>query len=145
FGPCNHSDNPTFRDIASSALTRRAAIGAGTGALAIALAGTLGACSGGPSGSRAAAPDEGSASGDQDPAPNGTALAVAAIAPADAETDEFTVAEGFTWAPVTRWGDPLFDAAPEFDWNAQSAEAQERQFGYNNDYTEIQEIPDSDG
>src|SRR5699024_12377885 len=60
FGPCNHSDNPTFRDIASSALTRRAAIGGGTGALAIALAGTLGACSGGPSGSGTAATDEGS-------------------------------------------------------------------------------------
>src|SRR5699024_9990045 len=50
FGPCNHSDNPTFRDIASSALTRRAALGGGTGALAIALAGALGACRGGPAG-----------------------------------------------------------------------------------------------
>src|SRR5699024_8384369 len=83
FGPCNHGDNPTCRDIASSPLTRRAAIGGGTGALAIALAGTLGACSGGPSGSGTAATDEGSSTGDEDPAPNGTALAFAAIAPVD--------------------------------------------------------------
>src|SRR5699024_3091930 len=76
FGPCNHSDNPTFRDIASPALTRRAAIGGATGALAIALAGTLGACSGGPSASATAATDEGSSSGDEDRAASGHALAL---------------------------------------------------------------------
>src|SRR5699024_6869825 len=43
FGECNSSDNPTFRDIASSALTRRAVLGGSTAALAIGLAGTQGA------------------------------------------------------------------------------------------------------
>src|SRR5699024_4766884 len=33
FGPCNHSDNPTFRDIASSALSRRTGLGGSTAAL----------------------------------------------------------------------------------------------------------------
>ncbi|GAA1485164.1 PhoX family protein [Brachybacterium fresconis] len=144
-GPCNHSDNSRFRDIASAALTRRRMLGGTSGAVAIALAGTLGACSN-PSGGGSGASDGGSGSGaGGGAAPNGSALGFEAIAPVDLETDEFTVPEGFAWHPIIRWGDPLFEDAPDFDWNAQSAEAQERQFGYNNDYTEIQEIPDSDG
>ena len=35
---------------------------------------------------------------------------------------------------LIRWGDPLFKDSPEFDPNNQSAEAQLKQFGYNNDY-----------
>src|SRR5699024_10945452 len=78
-------------------------------------------------------------------APNGTKLRFEAIAPVEYTADDFTVAEGFDWHPIIRWGDPLFDDAPDFDWNAQSAEAQRLQFGYNNDYTEIQEIPGTNG
>ncbi|GAA1491174.1 PhoX family protein [Brachybacterium sacelli] len=139
-GPCNHSDNSTFRDIASAALSRRTVLGGTGGALTIALAGTLGACSG------PTPAEEGSTTGTAEgPTPNGTELSFTAIAPVDAETDEFTVPEGFDWHPVISWGDPLFEDAPDFEWDAQSAEAQKRQFGYNNDYTELQEIPDSDG
>ncbi|WP_193103739.1 alkaline phosphatase PhoX [Brachybacterium sp. FME24] len=138
FGPCNHSDNPTFRDIASSALSRRTMLGGTGGAIAIALAGTQGAVAapGAPVPALGPVPAL---------APSGTSLDFTAIAPVDFETDEFTVPEGFDWHPVIRWGDPLFDDAPDFDWNAQSADAQKLQFGYNNDYTEIQEIPESDG
>lgn len=35
---------------------------------------------------------------------------------------------------LLRWGDPLFKHAPEFDINAQTADTQLQQFGYNNDY-----------
>lgn len=35
---------------------------------------------------------------------------------------------------LIRWGDPLFKDSPEFDPKNQSAEAQLKQFGYNNDY-----------
>ncbi|WP_114854048.1 PhoX family phosphatase [Brachybacterium sp. YJGR34] len=139
FGPCNHSDNATFRDVASAALSRRTVLGGSTAALAIGLAGTQGALAA-PAGSTGAAPAK-----PKTTAPNGSALEFEAIAPVDAAADEFTVPEGFEWRSVIRWGDPLFADAPEFDWDAQSAEAQKQQFGYNNDYTEIQEIPGSKG
>ncbi|HRO15221.1 MAG TPA: PhoX family phosphatase [Paracoccus sp. (in: a-proteobacteria)] len=44
------------------------------------------------------------------------------------------VAEGHDADILLRWGDKLFPDAPEFDPAAQTAEAQVRQFGYNNDF-----------
>src|SRR5690606_37292730 len=44
------------------------------------------------------------------------------------------VAEGYDADILLRWGDGLFPDAPEFDPAAQTAAAQARQFGYNNDY-----------
>ena len=44
------------------------------------------------------------------------------------------VAEGYNKQVLLRWGDPLFPDAPAFDPNNQSEAAQERQFGYNNDF-----------
>src|SRR5262245_40026105 len=44
------------------------------------------------------------------------------------------VAEGYDADILLRWEDPLFAEAPEFDPTKQSAEAQGKQFGYNNDY-----------
>ena len=41
---------------------------------------------------------------------------------------------GLRRAILLRWGDPVFADAPAFDPRRQSAEAQLRQFGYNNDY-----------
>ncbi|HAP89225.1 MAG TPA: phosphatase, partial [Arthrobacter bacterium] len=67
------------------------------------------------------------------------------IAPVDPAVDALTVPEGFTWQPVIRWGDPMFKDAPDFDLNNQTAAAQAQQFGYNNDYTDIVEIPGTKG
>jgi len=53
------------------------------------------------------------------------------------------VAEGHQADILIRWGDPLFDDSPEFDPYAQTAEAQRKQFGYNNDF--IGFVPLSDG
>lgn len=44
------------------------------------------------------------------------------------------VAAGYDVDMVIRWGDRLFEDSPEFDPMNQSAEAQRRQFGYNNDF-----------
>jgi secreted PhoX family phosphatase len=44
------------------------------------------------------------------------------------------VAEGYQADILLRWGDPLFSDSPPFDPLQQSAAAQLKQFGYNNDY-----------
>jgi secreted PhoX family phosphatase len=48
--------------------------------------------------------------------------------------DTHHVPPGYEADIVLRWGDRLFADAPDFDPQAQTAAAQERQFGYNNDY-----------
>ena len=53
------------------------------------------------------------------------------------------ISDGHQADILLRWGDPLFDDSPEFDPYAQTAEAQRKQFGYNNDF--IGFIPLSEG
>ncbi|MFD1746337.1 PhoX family protein [Rhizobium helianthi] len=44
------------------------------------------------------------------------------------------VAEGYNADILLRWGDAVLPGAPEFDPLKQTADAQSKQFGYNNDY-----------
>lgn len=46
---------------------------------------------------------------------------------------------------LIRWGDPLFEDAPEFDVNNQSAENQSKQFGYNNDFISYFALESNEG
>ncbi|WP_106816154.1 PhoX family protein [Microbacterium timonense] len=133
-GPeCNSSHNPTFQEVASAALSRRALLGLGAaGALAIAVGGLR---------SQAPVSAPGSSglggAGAAFARPGGGSLPFQAISPVNRLVDEFTVPAGYTWQPIIRWGDPLFSHAPVFDINAQSAAAQSLQFGYNSDYLDI--------
>lgn len=52
------------------------------------------------------------------------------------------VAEGYETDIVLRWGDGLFNDAEPFDPHSQTAARQHRQFGYNNDYIGVFNIPD---
>ncbi len=51
------------------------------------------------------------------------------------------VAPGYTTHVVMRWGDKVTHDAPTFDVNNQSAAAQEKQFGYNNDFIAYMPLP----
>jgi len=56
-------------------------------------------------------------------------------------TADHRVAEGYDAHVLIRWGDPVESDAPAFDPMNQSAEAQEKQFGYNNDYIGYMPLP----
>ncbi|WP_332760845.1 PhoX family protein [Pseudarthrobacter sp.] len=136
---CNTSSNSYFRDIASATMSRRAALGFGAaGALAVVLGSAITSAEPAVAGGTGLAPaaKEGFAK---------AKLKFTPIAPVDAAVDAVTVPEGFTWQPVIRWGDPIFNGTPDFDLNNQTAAAQEKQFGYNCDYTDILEIPNTKG
>jgi hypothetical protein len=64
--------------------------------------------------------------------PSGSAFSFPEVEAGIDETHH--VAEGYDADILLRWGDGLFPDAPEFDPKAQTAAAQARQFGYNNDY-----------
>ncbi|MET0871440.1 MAG: PhoX family phosphatase, partial [Paeniglutamicibacter terrestris] len=122
---CNTSSNGYFRDIADGALSRRSILGLGAAASAALVVGgqSIGASS---------------ATADTIVAPQGGGkLAFKAIAPVPRTVDAVTVPEGYDWAPIIRWGDPLFNNTAAFDITKQSAKRQAGQFGYNNDYLNI--------
>ncbi|MEU4740720.1 PhoX family phosphatase [Actinosynnema sp. NPDC023658] len=48
--------------------------------------------------------------------------------------DRVVTPEGYEQGVVLRWGDPVVPGAPAFDFDRQTAAAQARQFGYNNDF-----------
>ncbi|MCP1199462.1 PhoX family phosphatase [Notoacmeibacter sp. MSK16QG-6] len=54
------------------------------------------------------------------------------------------VASGYNAKILLRWGDPVLADAPEFDPQNHSAAAQEKQFGYNNDYVGFIPLEGSD-
>ncbi|MBY5660897.1 PhoX family protein [Rhizobium leguminosarum] len=48
--------------------------------------------------------------------------------------DKHHIAEGYNANILLRWGDAVLPGAPQFDPAKQTADAQNKQFGYNNDY-----------
>ena len=51
------------------------------------------------------------------------------------------VADGYDMQVLIRWGDPVVAGAPAFDPANQTSAAQEKQFGYNNDFLGLHPLP----
>ena len=113
----NPSTENTFAEIASRQLSRRRLL---VSAGAVTAAATL-----------STSVAERAAAARRLPAAGG--LEFEPIASIPAAVDAVTVPAGYRWTPVIRWGDPLFWNSPAFDPEVPDAEAQELQFGYNND------------
>ncbi|MGW9192293.1 PhoX family protein [Micromonospora chersina] len=136
----NRSDNPYFGDLVDAEVSRRGVVRAGAagalvlgfgGAVAGALAGAAPAAAAPaapavPGAGEAAAPAGGVGSG---------ALTFRPIPPN--KLDTLVVPNGYDHAVVIKWGDPVVPGAPAFDVHAQTAAAQAKQFGYNNDFVGV--------
>ncbi|MFG2054027.1 PhoX family protein [Micromonospora sp. NPDC048930] len=132
----NSSDNPYFGDLIEAEVSRRGVVRAGAvGALVLGFGGTVaGALAGAaPAAAAPAAPTAPAA------APRGGvgsgALTFDPVAPN--KLDALVVPDGYDHAVVIKWGDPVVPGAPEFDVRAQTAAAQAKQFGYNNDFVGV--------
>ncbi|MET0134607.1 MAG: PhoX family phosphatase [Kibdelosporangium sp.] len=120
----NTSDNEYFGDVVGDIVRRRGLLKAGA-VLAVAGAGVTAL-----GGVAAAAP-----AGDQDrhkPDFRGDGLNFDPVAPNT--EDKIVTPAGYDQAVVIRWGDPVLPGAPKFDFDKQTAAAQARQFGFNNDF-----------
>ncbi|NLE82542.1 MAG: PhoX family phosphatase [Rhodococcus sp.] len=123
----NSSGGEYFRDIARAALSRRGVLrGTGMAVVAVGAGSLLAACS-----------DDSSTAtgGGSSTAGNGTAPAGTGFDAVPPNTDDaLTVPAGYEQSVVIRWGDPVLEGAPAFDFDNQTPQAQEMQFGYNNDF-----------
>ncbi len=63
------------------------------------------------------------------------------IEPQPTDVDEIVIPAGYAVATLIRWGDPVGEGAPEFDFENQTPAAQEQQFGYNNDMLAFFPLP----
>ena len=125
----NPSDNTYFGDVVAAGASRRSVLkGGGLVAAVVGLTAATGtqAAAAAP----AAAP---TVSGATTRSPFG----FTPIAPQPEGLDKVVVPDGFTWSTIISWGDPILADAPDFDFDKQSAAAQEGQFGYNNDDTTL--------
>ena len=121
----NPSAEPTLGDVINARFERRALLKGALGAAA------LGALAASPLTALAAAEANAEARADGDTG-NLTHFDFSEIAHGVDETHH--VAPGYSANVLIRWGDPVVADAPVFDPAEQSAEAQLRQFGYNNDF-----------
>jgi secreted PhoX family phosphatase len=118
----NTSDNEYFGDVVGDVVRRRGMLKAGA---VLAVAGTGVASL---SGTAAAAP---AASGHHRP-DRRDGLNFDPVAPNT--EDRIVTPDGYDQAVVIRWGDPVLPGAPKFDFDKQTAAAQAKQFGFNNDF-----------
>jgi secreted PhoX family phosphatase len=120
----NTSDNQYFGDVVGDIVRRRGLLKAGA-VLAVAGAGV--ATLGGTANAAAEVDTLGRHRPDR-----GDGLNFEPVAPNT--EDRIVTADGYDHAVVIRWGDPVLPGAPKFDFDKQTAAAQAKQFGFNNDF-----------
>ncbi|MEU6544705.1 PhoX family protein [Streptomyces sp. NPDC046859] len=121
----NTTSNPYVGDVVADALSRRTVMRAAavvTAAAAVGASATVSA-------PRASAA---TATGSRPGAQGARGLRFTPVAPNTADT--VTIPDGYAQNVVIRWGEPILRGAPAFDPDRQTAEAQAKQFGYNNDF-----------
>ncbi|MCZ7421400.1 PhoX family phosphatase [Verrucosispora sp. WMMA2121] len=135
----NTSDNAYFGDVVNAEVSRRGVVRAGAvGALVLGFSGAAaGALAGAAPAAAAPVPPvppagQPAAAGRR---PGSGALSFKPIPPNTLDT--FVVPNGYDHAVVIRWGDPVVPGAPEFNLRRQTAAAQAKQFGYNNDFVGV--------
>ncbi|HEY2061914.1 MAG TPA: PhoX family phosphatase [Amycolatopsis sp.] len=122
----NPTGNEYFGDVAKNVVSRRGVFKAGV--VMAAAAGGFAALSG----TAAAAP---SAPAPLSPARGGRTVPGTDFTPVPPnKLDRVSVPEGYDQHVVIRWGDAVVPGAPKFDFRKQTAAAQAKQFGYNNDF-----------
>nr|WP_120491749.1 PhoX family phosphatase [Corynebacterium lactis] len=137
--PNEFASNEYFGDVASQALSqraysRRAALKV-TGASALALGGgaVLAACTS--DNSAAGGASASGAAGSTAAAPKGDSPEGMRFAPVSPnKEDAVVVADGYEQNVLIRWGDPIHEGGPAFDFDKQTAANQKVQFGFNNDF-----------
>ncbi len=133
--PSSPADAPTFAQVAERRFGRRALLRgmlAGTALAAVGPALPGGVLGSGEASAQAAA---GGA------VPGGAGFGFAEVA--KGVDGKHHVAAGYDADILVRWGDPLFKDAPKFDPHKQTAAAQLKQFGYNNDFLGFLPLPES--
>jgi secreted PhoX family phosphatase len=121
----NTSDNTYFADVVADVVNRRKMLKAGA-VIAVAGAGMAAVGTGTAAATTGRGPGNGPGGG------RGTGLDFEPVAPND--LDAVVVPEGYEQGVVIRWGDPVVPGAPRFDFANQTAAAQAKQFGFNNDF-----------
>ncbi|MEJ5920439.1 PhoX family protein [Corynebacterium sp. H78] len=147
--PNEHSNHAYFGDVAKQALdnrtfSRRSALKV-TGAATVAFGGAslLAACS--KDDTAGATESSTKAAGGETEAKKveGEALEGMRFTPVEPNTDDAVVIpDGYEQNIMIRWGDPIHEGGPEFNFDKQTAEDQKVQFGFNNDFAGVMEGED---
>ncbi|NRQ33676.1 PhoX family phosphatase [Nonomuraea sp. NN258] len=134
----NTSANAYFGDVVKEALSRRGVLRAGALGALVAGVGVAGAMP-------ALADDPGAAAAPGQDARgfHGKGITFTPVPPNT--DDKVTVANGYLSAVLIKWGDPILPGAPAFDFENQTAAAQNLQFGYNCDYVTFFEMGNNRG
>ncbi|MDI6100963.1 PhoX family phosphatase [Actinoplanes sp. NEAU-A12] len=136
----NESANPYIGDVVNAEMTRRGVVRAGAvGAMVLGFGGSALAAAAPAAAAPAAGPLGHPGPGHHHQPQKAGRLTFDTVPPNT--LDQVTIPAGYRSSVVIRWGDPVVPGAPAFDVDNQTAAAQLKQFGYNNDFVGVIPIP----